>query len=78
MENDAYKRGEGFDNFCDHDGVFVDTVCVCKECQKTFTVTTGELKFFWRENLLPPKRCGACRASRRKAAEKASCDHPVI
>lgn len=43
-----------------------DKVLLCCQCNKPFTFTGGEQKFFAQRNLMWPKRCPQCREERRR------------
>lgn len=42
-----------------------DLVVVCKDCNKEFTITVSEQKFYESKELALPKRCADCRAARK-------------
>lgn len=42
-----------------------DEILVCQDCGQEFLFVVGEQKFYKSKNLLPPKRCRACRELRK-------------
>ncbi len=40
---------------------------ICKDCQKEFTLSDAEQKYFLQNGLVLPKRCLACRRARKKS-----------
>ena len=57
---------------------------ICRDCQKDFTLTEGELKFYQDKmaaelGFQMPKRCGDCRAIKKKqrALERGEVAHTV-
>ena len=40
--------------------------CTCKQCGKSFELTTDEIKFYESKNLSLPKRCKSCREINKK------------
>lgn len=49
---------------------FVDEVLTCLDCGREFIFTAGEQRYFWSKGLSEPKRCKACRISRRRTLVK--------
>lgn len=48
----------------------MDTVRVCVDCQRGFTMTEGETRFFEQRAMQLPKRCLPCRRIRRTIAQQ--------
>ena len=44
---------------------FEEKTLRCIDCNKDFTFTTGEQRFYASKNLSVPKRCSQCRTSRK-------------
>lgn len=42
----------------------------CRDCGKTFEITRAERIFFESHNMAPPKRCPACRKTRKEARKE--------
>ena len=47
-----------------------DKTLNCSECNKPFAFTAGEQRFYESKEFQPPKRCPACRATRKKKKEE--------
>jgi CxxC-x17-CxxC domain-containing protein len=63
------RRGKGGSDVMQ----FIDTMLTCSDCGASFTFTAGEQAYFASHDLSEPRRCPACRATRRGAsAERAS------
>ena len=45
----------------------VKHLAICKDCNKEFTITVSEQKFYESKELALPKRCADCRAARKAA-----------
>jgi DNA replicative helicase MCM subunit Mcm2 (Cdc46/Mcm family) len=45
---------------------FTDMLIECKDCGRTFVVTSNEQSFFFEKHLAIPKRCPQCRQIRRE------------
>ena len=54
-------------NYASDPNLFEDTEIVCIVCGTTFTFEKGEAEFFYKNNLLPPKRCPMCRKWKRRS-----------
>ena len=48
-----------------------DKAAICVACNKDFTFTVGEQRYFISKGLSPPKHCPACRAKRRNSIVRA-------
>jgi hypothetical protein len=52
---------------------FLDSMLTCSDCGASFTFTAGEQAYFASHDLTKPRRCPACRATRRgSSAESAA------
>lgn len=47
-----------------------DLIITCVDCGKDFLYPVGEQIYFASKNLLPPKRCFACRKKRKEEIAK--------
>jgi hypothetical protein len=46
-------------------GGFTDQERICSSCSQTYTWTAGEQLFFRDRDFTPPRRCRACRETKR-------------
>jgi len=47
-----------------------DIVIICQDCQKEFSFSTGEQKFFQQKGFEKPKRCINCRRMKKSMSSK--------
>ena len=45
---------------------FRDKVLICCDCQRSFTWTAGEQRYYHTKELAEPRRCPACRERRKR------------
>lgn len=49
---------------------YIEKTIICKDCEKAFTLSVGEQKFYDEKGLTCPIRCKECRAKRKASFEK--------